>query len=72
VAACAGLKCVFDAGHQGRVSLPCQQRRLETIDGSHLLSALTVQPGRAPNDNSAGRIRRTTNVLCSFARSAPW
>jgi len=27
-------------------------RLLETFDGSHLLSALTLQPGRASNDNS--------------------
>jgi hypothetical protein len=66
VAACAGLKCVFDAGHQGEFRCLASDRLLETIDGSHLLSALTVQPGRASNDNSAGRIRRTTNVLCSF------
>jgi hypothetical protein len=66
------LKCVFDAGHQGEFRCLASDRLLETIDGSHLLSALTVQPGRASNDNSAGRIRRTTNVLCSFARSAPW
>jgi hypothetical protein len=51
---------------------------LETFDGSHLLSALTLQPRlgfeqqpifeltQRRSSRSAGRIRRTTNVLCSF------
>lgn len=65
-------------GTRGEFRCLASDRLLETFDGSHLLSALTVQPGRASNDNpifeltprrrprSAGRIRRTTNVLCSF------
>ena len=63
-------------GTRGEFRCLASDRLLETFDGSYLLSALTVQPGRASRQpifeltqrrsRSAGRIRRTTNVLCSF------
>lgn len=38
-------------GTRGEFSYLASDRLLETFDGSHLLSVLTVQPGRASNDN---------------------
>jgi hypothetical protein len=65
-------------GARGEFRCLASDRLRETFDGSHLLSALTLQPRpgieRQPifeltqrrRSRSAGRIRRTTNVLCSF------
>jgi hypothetical protein len=43
------LKCLRCRG--GEIRCQASDRLLETFDSSHLLSALTVQPGRASNDN---------------------
>jgi hypothetical protein len=76
MAACAGFEVSSMPGTRGEFLCLASDRLLETFDSSHLLSALTVQPGRASRQpifeltqrrsRSAGRIRRTTNVLCSF------
>jgi len=64
-------------GTRGEFGCLARDRLLETFDGSDLLSALACNPaGHRTNPifeltqrrrpRSAGRIRRTTNVLCSF------
>ena len=51
MAACAGFEVSSMPGTRGEFRCLASDRLLETFDSSHLLSALTVQPGRASNDN---------------------
>jgi hypothetical protein len=75
MAACAGLSSM--PGTRGEFRCLASDRLLETFDSSHfaLRPNRATRPGieRQPifeltqrRPRSAGRIRRTTNVLCSF------